>query len=650
MHAAFLPPWALRGLPAARPHAACLHRRPLCFAATVEPDPSPPKRGRGRPRKQPPADDADALTPKPVATVAKSQRGRKPTKAATEEEASKKPVRAARKKPVNASTRPVPVPAKRRRGRPAKTKNTAPASPATADLDSASLSQVQLMSAQRMAELDQAEAEEAEAELEAIKQMISADDPEAEAEREAFQRMILTNNAEATARRVEMQRLFLADAVANTAPAERRRAPWAGDDGESLWRLESMSSAALAAEREAEREAEEAEAVSVEREAIKNMISAKNGMAGDSHPPDFLRELLPLFAAREVQASAAAAAEAAAAAGLPPPPDPEAELYELATRLRNEHASTFRYSGSQEQLLPFRLRRQATAPCAPCDGSGRRACAYCAGAGTVPTVVCGPPGSVAVAADGRRALVPPNDNLLDECVCAFCDGAACETCVACNGAGVVRLPGVAGEGVGDERDGTGRARAAGEEVGVVATETPSKAEFIREFADRVEVGIDGTVILRATKRKGRKETEAVAEAEVSKKQGEDVNVDEEEVALPMKRRRGRPRKGQELDVLFPLDGRGGGGRRDEVGRGQRPAVGLSTDFVNTDIQVLRASRGSGFRRNTAAFSAALTRRLGEGVRAVDRDDVDDDEEEEEEVEVEEGWVDEERDGARGLGR
>jgi hypothetical protein len=55
----------------------------------------------------------------------------------------------------------------------------------------------------------------------------------------------------------------------------------------------------------------------------------------------------------------------------------------------------------------------------------------------------------------------------------------------------VRLPGAAGDGVGKERDGTGRASAAGQEVGGVVTKVSSEAELIREFGDRVDVGGGG---------------------------------------------------------------------------------------------------------------------------------------------------------------
>lgn len=333
-----------------------------------------------------------------------------------------------------------------------------------------------------------------------------------------------------------------------------------------------------------------------QREAMKRVVSAKNGMRGEDEPPDFLDELMQLFAAREVQAKADAAR-------LPTDSDPVREMRELAAGLANEHASLFRYSGSTQQLLPFQLRAAGTATCGVCAGEGLRPCNFCGGAGSVPDTVCGPPGSVVVDANGREALVPPSDDLLDEYICGFCNGDAKEVCDACDGSGKINLPEAAR---GEERSGTGRAGAAGENIGKAATEEPSQADFIRKHADRIEIGADGTVILRAKARKKKVKAKGAAQGAAKS----DAQESHPPPVPPAKRRRGRPRKGEEMDVLYPLKGplpMGGTG----TGLSRGP-VGRSTDFVNTDYQVLRESRGAGFRRNTAAFSAALTRRLVEG--------------------------------------
>jgi hypothetical protein len=77
----------------------------------------------------------------------------------------------------------------------------------------------------------------------------------------------------------------------------------------------------------------------------------------------------------------------------------------------------------------------------------------------------------------------------------------------------------------------------------------------------------------------------------------DVDVDVEEVdARSGKRRRGRLREGQEMDTLFPLDGRGdgSGGARRPAGTAASPGTGearLRRFYSRADLEGGTATRG-----------------------------------------------------------
>jgi hypothetical protein len=299
------------------------------------------------------------------------------------------------------------------------------------------------------------------------------------------------------------------------------------------------------------------------------LVTAKDGMRDGEQAHDFLQAVLPLVSKREVAASAET--------------DEDARRRALLSTLRNVHASGFRWPGKYKSLLPISRRDAARSTCDRCDGDGMAPCEFCSGDGFVDIALTGPPGTLVKFAGGE-AVVSHLCDMEDSVLCPFCGGMCRERCVECLGFGKVAEPGASDEG------------AAGDDVGEQAWGWADRDTFLAEHANRiVDVGVDGTTILRRKRARRKKESAASAVDETP--------IAETDTTIgPVKMQRGRPRKGQTMEELYPMtvttqvasnqfEGMVAGSpalakSSRGVERISRGKMSRSTDFINTtDFQV-----------------------------------------------------------------
>jgi hypothetical protein len=279
---------------------------------------------------------------------------------------------------------------------------------------------------------------------------------------------------------------------------------------------------------------------------MQDVLSLPNGLTGKGHPPNFLDELLPRIAKRDAKESVSGLANI----------DEENRQRAILQIVRNMHLSNFRRSESFKHLKPFQLKADTLQKCPTCDGTGMMQCDCCKGAGIMDEAITGPPGTL-YKYEGGEAIVPEFSGLIGEVVCPFCGGMTLERCLKCLGSGEIHVEGM-------ENQPAGAAQHPGTDV---AHEWASREDFLQKYADRIEIGVDGTTILRKKKRVRRKKVDIPnstgdADAngstvgEVKSPAGAPASGRIETVGpyceLPRRRRRGRPRKGETMDDLFPL--------------------------------------------------------------------------------------------------
>jgi hypothetical protein len=278
---------------------------------------------------------------------------------------------------------------------------------------------------------------------------------------------------------------------------------------------------------------------------MQDVLSLPNGLTGKGHPPNFLDELLPRIAKRDAKESVSGLADI----------DEENRQRAILQIVRNMHLSNFRRSESFKHLKPFQLKAETLRKCPRCDGTGMMECDCCKGAGIMDEAITGPPGTL-YKYEGGEAIVPEFSGLIGEVVCPFCGGMTRERCLTCLGSGEINVEGVENQPAG-----------AAQHPGIdVAHEWASREEFLQKYADRIEIGVDGTTILRKKKRTRRKKVNIPSTedadangstvGEVKSPAGAPTSGRIEAVGayceLPRRRRRGRPRKGETMDDLFPL--------------------------------------------------------------------------------------------------
>jgi hypothetical protein len=278
---------------------------------------------------------------------------------------------------------------------------------------------------------------------------------------------------------------------------------------------------------------------------MQEVLSLPNGLKGEGQPANFLAELLPRIAKRDAQESVSGLSDLGE----------EYRQQTLYQVIKNKYLSNFRGSESYKHLKPFQLKADTVQKCSTCNATGMMQCDCCKGAGMMDESVTGPPGTLYKYVGGE-AIVPEFNGLIGEVVCPFCGGMTVERCLQCLGSGKVPVEG------SDEHP-AGAANTAGIEV---AYEWASREDFLHEYADRIEIGVDGTTILRRRKRARRKKCEVSASKENASEDAASRDASSSNSVLgprpivavgpycelPWRRRRGRPRKGETMDDLFPL--------------------------------------------------------------------------------------------------
>lgn len=313
-------------------------------------------------------------------------------------------------------------------------------------------------------------------------------------------------------------------------------------------------------------------------------LRAPNGISDG--PQDLMQELLPLLAKEEQEEQREQLED-------------ETDMRVRVDACWDQFASLHRSTTRLDNLRPFRLRDEAEEKCADCKGTGMTTCEYCKGEGFVD-----------LGEKAERFQPEFGDNLLSMPKrvtgniyhCPLCGGLQEERCVKCFGSGVSpkrkeRQEGEAAEVVGDR-----------------AWQTFNIDELLRKEADRIEIGLDGTIILRVhkPKRTGRRRRKVTEESKVVAGGGKQM-IDVKKPAV--KRKRGRPRKTpisedsitvENVDVAEEDMSQSLATPKGVIVPGGR-SVRKSTDFVNTtDYKVGQRLRKQSAQRR-ARFAAELDR-------------------------------------------
>lgn len=314
-------------------------------------------------------------------------------------------------------------------------------------------------------------------------------------------------------------------------------------------------------------------------------VTAPNGLA-ETDTPDFMQELLPLLARQETIAHQNSS---------PQSEQVRAMLGSCRAQMESMHRSSGRYAN----LRPFRMREENEGICLTCEGTGFTVCDYCKGQGFVDL---GENGEKFKVNFGVNELVLPKKVMGSIYHCPLCGGLREERCIACLGFPMKQKSGSAPVGAA----GTANKERAWKSLDMDAV--------IAENADRIEIGVDGVIILRAKARKQRAKKVSAGKDTIKEKDvifGKAPNVEP-----PAKRGRGRPRKGRSPDELYPIQRPISTGAEEyrTVGTDPVPHVspsvrgkskarrgGGSTDFVNTtDYQVGRQLRHQRTRSSSQA--------------------------------------------------
>lgn len=292
-------------------------------------------------------------------------------------------------------------------------------------------------------------------------------------------------------------------------------------------------------------------------------------------------------------------------------------------------ASTHRQSNRERNLKPFASRR-APKKCKQCSTTGMITCSYCKGEGFVDL------GEDAAKfyedfPDESISLPPKATGNIYHC--PLCGGLKEERCDRCFGTGFL-----------EDAEKQPKDAAAKDMDG--AWKPFDMDKFLMDNADHIEIGLDGTIILRKQERRGRKKKVQQAEAKDSDKNEDKVDDDSSKKSLsqpdtnvtmlqsqisaaspvtePVKRKRGRPRKRpiSENDVALPPPTQSASKPEVAVNPAllKRSSSLSRTDFVNTtDYQVGRKLRSQETVVPRAGFIAPDERNLDAEGNASDSD-------------------------------
>lgn len=317
-----------------------------------------------------------------------------------------------------------------------------------------------------------------------------------------------------------------------------------------------------------------------------------NGLP-DSGPVDFLNELLPLLAEDERRA-----AERENLQG------EEKQLFEDLSLASELFASMHRSSGRLNNLRPYTKQREREVECVTCKGTGMVRCAYCKGEGFVDL---GENGEKFDPVFENNYLTLPKKVMGSTYHCPLCGGLTEERCEQCFGTG---KKSVGERAMFEARDLHGGSMSAEFDLD----------EFFEAEKDRIEIGLDGTVVLRARKVKktGRKPKKSKADVE-DKKDEKQTNV---------KKKRGRPRKAKspkgevqprpEVDLTkappLPNVDRNMSDKSKRVLIPTNNRTKRSTDFVNTTNYKVGRTLISQERRldDDEEFTAEFKQRISQG--------------------------------------
>lgn len=203
-------------------------------------------------------------------------------------------------------------------------------------------------------------------------------------------------------------------------------------------------------------------------------LHAPNGITG-SNTPDLLQELLPILAKQEMENNRTVS-------------EKEKSVKELLESCANYVSSGHRTSDREDNLKPFKAREEGVEICDSCKGSGMVVCDHCNGEGFVDL---GKNGEKFNPVIGDCEVAMPKHVMGNIYHCPLCGGLQRERCVSCLGTG---------EKMSQPDNGTADSRPPSQSR---AWEHFDSDRFLRENADRVEIGVDGTIIMRAKKRKKR---------------------------------------------------------------------------------------------------------------------------------------------------
>ena len=293
-------------------------------------------------------------------------------------------------------------------------------------------------------------------------------------------------------------------------------------------------------------------------------LHAPNGCPEDGGE-DLIQELLPLLARMELEAKRK-------------PSEREKEIREQLQIEFDENTSMHRQSNRLENLKPFKKRKESQILCEQCNGEGSLTCRYCKGEGFLDL---GPEGR-----DFQRNYMGKVFSELPKHVmgtyyyCPVCDGTLKEKCDKCDGKGDITTD-------DDLKPGASRTPRKNK-----ATKVFDMEEFIAENADRIDIGLDGLVFLRAKPREGRTPSPSRVgkrkRGRPRKQSPTDLDDDEDAVTFNV---RSVDRSTAEAQEEFM---RSAGGETLSPSKGSpgitRPSS-RTTDFVNTtDYQVGRKLR------------------------------------------------------------
>ncbi|CAN8073183.1 unnamed protein product [Agarophyton chilense] len=205
-------------------------------------------------------------------------------------------------------------------------------------------------------------------------------------------------------------------------------------------------------------------------------LRAPNGLP-ESGPEDLIFELMPIFAKLEAEKNRIIT-------------EKEKNIRRFIDKTFHQFASSHRSDRRQLNLKPFKLREDEKKVCAECEGVGMLRCEYCEGFGFVDF---GENGEKFYEEFGTDNVTLPKQIMGTMYHCPSCDGSTQVECSDCSGTGSM-------EDLLPRKSGASRTP-----VNNYAKDEFDIEKFLEEEKDRVEIGLDGTIVLRARRRRGGKE-------------------------------------------------------------------------------------------------------------------------------------------------